>query len=79
MMGGGSPQMFQSDNIAGIGKKEKAHFSATATTNITNHPTTINCLYMGGHVKTLDNKRLQTNSLSVIATIPLLDDRSPVE
>jgi prepilin-type N-terminal cleavage/methylation domain-containing protein len=57
----------------------KAHFSATATTNITNHPTTINCLYMGGHVKTLDNKRLQTNSLSVIATIPLLDDRSPVE
>ena len=57
----------------------KNHFAATATTNITNHPTTINCLYMGGHVKTLDNKRLQTNSLSIIASMTLLDDRSPVE
>lgn len=57
----------------------KTHFTAGATTNITNHPTTINCLYMGGHVKTLDNKRLQTNTLSIIASMTLLDDRSAVE
>jgi hypothetical protein len=34
---------------------------------------------MGGHVKTLDNKRLQTNTLSIIVSMTLLDDRSAVE
>jgi len=49
----------------------KAEFDS----GINNHPNTINCVYMGGYVKTLDSKFLRTNTASVIGSIPLLDDR----
>ena len=42
---------------------------------LSNHPNTINCVYMGGYVKSLDNKFLRSNTASVIGSIPLLDDR----
>ena len=49
----------------------KAEFDS----GINNHPNTINCVYMGGYVKTLDSKFLRTNTASVIGSIPLLGDR----
>ena len=49
----------------------KAEFDS----GMNNHPNIINCVYMGGHVKSLDSKFLRSNTASVIASIPLLDDR----
>ena len=53
---------------AGLTKNEFA-------SGVNNHPTTTNCVYMAGYVKTLDNKILSSNTGSVIAAMPLLDDR----
>lgn len=52
---------------AGLTKTEFA-------SGMNNHPSTINCVYMAGYVKTLDSKSLRTNT-SVISAMPILDDR----
>ena len=43
-----------------------------------NHPNSVNCLYIGGYVKTVSHNAV-IKITGVIAAIPALDDREPLE